>query len=262
MWNAVKDPIDAVLPTFDKDGLDLAFKYFTCTTLTMRLAGIAQINSHITSFNELCNSETVAEIEQVGHALAMWLTENNIISHIFGPNLHVEVIKQSHIILSFLAMEGSISSMDMDIMWQAAQLKHCARPVYDLLAPLVKHLAPTPVLHLYSLLGKLEPKEHTEQSLFLVSALIKFIWTSNSAAYSNVLNSEGRESMRRLGMDDGSSSSEPSGMEGSSPDDDEDPSPGPSDGPSPRKQPREDSDCEGLFNFTCLKNFKIIKELF
>ena len=237
MWSAVKDPIDAVLPTFDRDGLDLAFKYFTSTTLTMRLAGIAQINSHITAFNELCNSETVAEIEQVGHALAMWLTENNIISHIFGPNLHVEVIKQSHIVLSFMAMEGRISSADMDIMWQAAQLKHCARPVYDLLAPLVKHLAPTPALHLYALLGKLEPKEHTEQSLFLVSALIKFIWTSSSAAYTSGLTID-RDPLRHLTVDEGSTSTEPSGMEASSQDEEEEPSPAPSEGPSPRKQAR------------------------
>ena len=247
MWSAVKDPIDAVLPTFDRDGLDLAFKYFTSSTLTMRLAGIAQINSHITTFNELCNSETVAEIEQVGHALATWLAENNIIAHIFGPNLHVEVLKQSHVITSFLAMEGSISSKDMDVMWQAAQFKHCARPVYDLLAPLVKHLTPTPVLHLYSLLGKLEPKEHTEQSLFLVSALIKFIWTSSSSAYSNSLTIDERDSLTHLGVDEGSTSSEPSGMEGSSPDEEE-PSPAPSEGPSPRKQARGDGEYEGKQN--------------
>lgn len=260
MWSAVKDPIDAVLPSFDRDGLDLAFKYFTSTTLTMRLAGIAQINSHITAFNELCNSETVSEIETVGRALATWLTENNIIAHIFGPNLHVEVIKQSHIVLSFLAMEGRISSMDMDIMWQAAQLKHCARPVYDLLAPLVKHLAPTPVLHLYSLLGKLEPKEHTEQSLFLVSALIKFIWTSSSAAYTSGLTIDGRDPLRHMNVDEGSTSSEPSGMENTSPDEEEEPSPSPSEGPSPRKQARGDSECEGWFLFCYFVFFLVIKK--
>lgn len=249
MWSAVKDPIDAVLPSFDRDGLDLAFKYFTSTTLTMRLAGVAQINAHITASNELCNSETLAEVEQVGHALAAWLTENNIIAHIFGPNLHVEVIKQSHIILSFLAMEGRITSSDMDTMWQAAQLKHCGRPVYDLLAPLVKHLAPTPVLHLYSLLGKLEPKDHTEQSLFLASALIKFIWTSGDSGYSRSLIMKNREILRSNAEVGVSSSSDPSGLEGSSPEDDEEePSPTPSEGPSPRKQARGDSsDVEGIY---------------
>lgn len=43
MWAAVKEPLETHF-TFDKEGLDLAFKYFTCSTLTIRLAGIAQIN--------------------------------------------------------------------------------------------------------------------------------------------------------------------------------------------------------------------------
>ena len=42
MWAAVKEPLDTHF-TYD-EGLDLAFKYFTCSTLTIRLAGIAQIN--------------------------------------------------------------------------------------------------------------------------------------------------------------------------------------------------------------------------
>ncbi|XP_068081544.1 ubiquitin carboxyl-terminal hydrolase puf [Anabrus simplex] len=177
MWSAVKDPLDSPL-TFDRDGLDLAFKYFTSSTLTMRLAGIAQINSHINMFNELCNSESIVEVESVGQSLANWLIDNQIISHIFGPNLHVEVIKQSHVILSFLAMECKITDEHVDVIWQAAQLKHCSKQVHDLLPPLIKHLEAGPVLHLYGLLCKLEPRDHTEQSLYLASALIKFIWTS------------------------------------------------------------------------------------
>ena len=45
---------------FDKDSLELAFKYFSSTTLTMRLAGIAQINSHINFFNEICQNTGAA----------------------------------------------------------------------------------------------------------------------------------------------------------------------------------------------------------
>lgn len=93
MWSAVKDPMDSPV-TFDVDGLNLAFKYFTSPTLTMRLSGIAQINSHITLFNEVCNNENIIEIENVGQKLSEWLIENQIIAHIFGPNLHVEVCIQ------------------------------------------------------------------------------------------------------------------------------------------------------------------------
>jgi ubiquitin carboxyl-terminal hydrolase 34 len=66
-------------------------------------------------------------------------------------------------ILTFLAMECRITNDHVDIIWQAAQLKHCSRQVHDLLPPLIKHLEVGPVLHLYSLLCRLEPKEHTEQ---------------------------------------------------------------------------------------------------
>ena len=55
---------------FDKDGLELALKFFLSSTLTMRLTGINQINQQINSFNEMCNTESVVEIEKVGLQLA------------------------------------------------------------------------------------------------------------------------------------------------------------------------------------------------
>ncbi|XP_040156645.1 ubiquitin carboxyl-terminal hydrolase puf isoform X1 [Anopheles arabiensis] len=175
MWTAIKDPFDSQI-TFDTEGLALAFKYFTSSTLTMRLAGMAQINAHINMFNDICTSETVSEVEAVGLKLANWLSENQIISHLFGPNLHVEVIKQSHIVLNFLAVENQITEEHITLMWQAAQLKHCSKTIYDILPSLVKNLAPTPATHLYSLLCRLDPKEHTEQSIYITSALTKLIW--------------------------------------------------------------------------------------
>lgn len=175
MWTAIKDPLDSQI-TFDTEGLALAFKYFTSSTLTMRLAGMAQINAHINLFNEICTTETVAEVEVVGQKLADWLTENQIISHLFGPNLHVEVIKQSHIVLNFLAVENQITEEHISLIWQAAQLKHCSKPIYDILPSLVKNLAPRPASHLYSLLSALDPREHTEQSIYIASALTKLIW--------------------------------------------------------------------------------------
>ena len=163
---------------FDKDGLDLAFKYFNCTTLTMRLTGITQINSHISLFNEMCNTESVVEVENVGLMLAEWILNNRIVEHIFGPNLHVEVIKQCHILLNFLAVEGKVSNQHITVIWQAAQLKHCSKQVHDLLLPLIKNLEAGPVLHLYELMKELPIKEHTEQTIHLAQILQKFIWTS------------------------------------------------------------------------------------
>ncbi|XP_040568738.2 ubiquitin carboxyl-terminal hydrolase 34 [Lepeophtheirus salmonis] len=177
LWSCVKENLDSPI-SFDKDGLELALKYFTSSTLTMRLAGIAQINSHVNLFNEMCNTESVVEVENVGLQLAAWVLQNGIVEHIFGPNLHVEIIKQSHILLNFLAVEGKITNQHIGVVWQAAQLKHCSKQVHDLLLPLIKNLEAGPVLHLYELLKNLPIKDHTEQTIHLAQVLQKFIWTS------------------------------------------------------------------------------------
>ena len=79
LWSSVKENVDGSPPiAFDRDGLELAFKYFCSTTLTMRLAGITQINSHISLFNEMCNAESVVEVENVGLQLAGKETQKKI----------------------------------------------------------------------------------------------------------------------------------------------------------------------------------------
>lgn len=44
LWSSVKDNFESPL-SLDKDGLELAFKYFSSTTLTMRLTGISQVET-------------------------------------------------------------------------------------------------------------------------------------------------------------------------------------------------------------------------
>ncbi|XP_047514444.1 ubiquitin carboxyl-terminal hydrolase puf isoform X2 [Pieris napi] len=183
MWGAAKEPLDSP-SLIDMDGLALAFKYFNSSTLTMRLAGIAQINAHIAAHNELCAGDSAADAETSGQQLACWLSFHDIIEHLFGPNLHVEVIKQSHMILKFLAVEGRITSEHVELVWAATQLKHCGRQVYDLLPGFIRALSPKPCAHLYSLLCALPPKEHTEQSLYLASALMRAMWSRGRAGVS------------------------------------------------------------------------------
>lgn len=166
MWSAIKDPLDSQI-SFDTDGLALAFKYFTSSTLTMRLAGMSQINAHINLFNDICTTETVAEVELIGRKLAEWLTENQIISHLFGPNLHVEVIKQSHIVLNFLAVENHITEEHISLIWQAAQLKHCSKTIYDILPSLVKNLAPKPATHTFTCCCAGWIRENTQNKAFI-----------------------------------------------------------------------------------------------
>ncbi|MEQ2241949.1 Ubiquitin carboxyl-terminal hydrolase 34, partial [Ilyodon furcidens] len=122
MWSTVKEPLDSAL-CFDKESLDLAFKYFMSPTLTMRLAGLSQITNQLHTFNDVCNNESlVSDTEtSIAKELADWLIHNNVVEHIFGPNLHIEIIKQCQVILNFLAAEGRLSTQHIDCIWAAAQ---------------------------------------------------------------------------------------------------------------------------------------------
>lgn len=86
MWSAVKEPLETHF-TFDKDGLDLAFKYFTCSTLTIRLAGIAQLNVSWLYFT--------IELEEVSIAKKS-LTEYLCVTDVlFGEKTAVETVEQN-----------------------------------------------------------------------------------------------------------------------------------------------------------------------
>ena len=95
-----------------------------------------------------------------------WILTQKIVELIFGPNLHVEVIKQCHVLLNFLAVEGKITNEHINVIWQAAQLKHCSKQVHDLLLPLIKNLEAGPVLHLYDLMKELPVKGMNTSFIF------------------------------------------------------------------------------------------------
>ena len=118
--------------------------------------------------------ESVVEVENVGLQLAGWILNQKIVEHIFGPNLHVEVIKQSHVLLNFLAVEGKITNEHINVIWQASQLKHCSKQVHDLLLPLIKNLEAGPVLHLYELLKELPVKVRIKG--MQISSYSEVIW--------------------------------------------------------------------------------------
>ncbi|KAL9953977.1 hypothetical protein ACROYT_G041462 [Oculina patagonica] len=122
MWSAVKGPVESG-PICDKDSLDLAFKYFTSSTLTVRLAGLSQIANQVHMFMDLFQTDPAAEIDRqcLCTELSQWLIENKLVEHLFGPNLHVELLKQSQIILNYLARETCLTTSHLDCIWLAAQ---------------------------------------------------------------------------------------------------------------------------------------------
>ncbi|KAH9498841.1 Ubiquitin carboxyl-terminal hydrolase 34 [Bulinus truncatus] len=137
---------------------------------------ICQISTLINTYNDNITNESVIDVENFGEEMARWLLENKIVEQIFGPNLHIEIIKQSQIILNFLGAEGKINNQHLDCIWAAAQLKHCGKQVYEVLLPLIKSVEPEQNRHLRHLIDKLDPACFNESVLCLSSILTRSQW--------------------------------------------------------------------------------------
>ncbi|XP_076442216.1 ubiquitin carboxyl-terminal hydrolase 34-like isoform X2 [Babylonia areolata] len=162
--------------TFDVEGLSLAYKFFNCESLSLRMAGIVQINNQIALYNEAIACGEVEEAPRFGAKLADWLVEKELVVKIFGPNIHMEIVKNSQMILTFLAMEYRLSNRDLDSIWSSCQLKHCSKQVYDALTALLKNLDSNACKHVRDLISKLDPAEHNESTVVIASTLDKLKW--------------------------------------------------------------------------------------
>lgn len=80
--------------------------------------------------------------------------------------------------MNFLAFTNRLSENHLSVIWTSAQLKHCSKPVMDMLMSLHKHLDITSIKYLSGLIAKLELTQHTEQTLLLSALLTKSIWST------------------------------------------------------------------------------------
>ncbi|CAB3983712.1 Ubiquitin carboxyl-terminal hydrolase 34 [Paramuricea clavata] len=192
MWTTVKSPPQYSL-IFDRDSMDLAFRYFTSSTLTVRLTGLNQITNQVHAFFEIFHNDTQVsvDVDELCGKLASWLVEINIVDHLFGPNLHVELLKQSQVILNFLAQEAKITNQHLQCIWAAAQLKHASRYVHDLLTTLAKHLDTELIQYLLGLVSSLPVASHNKQTLYLALVLIRIVWNNALSSHHHHQHSQG-----------------------------------------------------------------------
>lgn len=99
----MKEPRATTL-SFDTESLDPAVKHSVSPTLTMRLAGPHKNKYQLHTFDDVYNIKPLVSDTETSTAkeLAAWPGSNKVVQHIFGANLHVEIIE---VILHFLAVE-------------------------------------------------------------------------------------------------------------------------------------------------------------
>jgi hypothetical protein len=179
MWNTVRGDYPLDQPHFDRETFSLALKYLTSSTLTVRIFGMTQINAEINQINKTCasgNESHMEVVERTCEDLTHWMLESQLVEKLFGPSLHVELVKLSQPVLIYLATEGRLSLQHVNCIWAAIRLKHLSHAVFSLLPELVRHLDVQPLHHLSQLVGSLPLDEHTTETLQLSFVVTKRSW--------------------------------------------------------------------------------------
>ncbi len=194
---------------------DLALKYVKSSTLTMRLSGLAFINQQVTICEKRQNAgrnnagggrlspESQQALNLSKATFKRWVKANQMVSVLFGANTHVELVRQCHLVLQFMACSQLLTEEDVDVLWIAVNDKHKGREVISAIDR-VLHFLGEPLLERFSKrLQQLPLLSHTEQTFSLSCQVTKVLWrrqimTLNLAhQFGNILASEKRKRKHR-----------------------------------------------------------------
>mgnify|MGYP003641221869 CR=1 FL=1 len=164
---SVSEETRQVFPHFRRE---FSLKCLLSPFLIKRLEGMAMINEFVRNARdaeELVRSSSFGDKDgqQVSAgegSLAIWLKQVKIMEILYGPTMHLEVLKRSADVVKYLLHAGQLSVNDVLMMWDATIGKHetirCR--IYDDLAELVGQLDYAHLDGLYQRIAQLPVAEY------------------------------------------------------------------------------------------------------
>jgi hypothetical protein len=151
----------------DTRRLQFALKGFRSQFLERRLASLNDINEILESLDskESARDEDYGPFWVTKDIMCEWLDKNKILDMIFTRNLHLEVLKRSYKIMTFLAMNGRISAREVEMIWDVAVGKHetIQKNIYDLLLQITRYLKPDILKIMVDLIRALPHGSYSQQ---------------------------------------------------------------------------------------------------
>jgi len=98
-------------------GLAVAYKYFTSSSLEKRLWGLNDISSYISESVKKHQTES----PNMARNMIQWIKQHNIIEHLYGSNLHQQLLKRSSEIARFLSYSHALDNRELGIIWEASK---------------------------------------------------------------------------------------------------------------------------------------------
>ncbi|PRP88236.1 ubiquitin domain-containing protein [Planoprotostelium fungivorum] len=127
----IKATMEEVLPVFfdgatastwsSNFSLQVAYKYFTSSSLERRLWGLGDIKDAIHDMLKRLPNQDATYAKNSIYEMVQWIREHGIIENLYGSNLHQQLLKRSGDIPRFLSYHDHLENKDIDIIWEASK---------------------------------------------------------------------------------------------------------------------------------------------
>ncbi|KAL9647338.1 hypothetical protein ABK040_011703 [Willaertia magna] len=122
------------------------------------------------SLNNNNNNLTIVKKELHIKVLLHWIEEKKLLNYLFEKDVHRELIRQSTLILQFLASNKGFSNEELDLLWGASNYdKHEAtqRLIFGLITNLISSLSANNILYLFSKIDSIPIETISKQDHYI-----------------------------------------------------------------------------------------------
>jgi len=129
--------VKAVTDSIARLELDLTFRQFTSTQLEKRLAGLISIKDLIEAIQEkelmktsqkniplILRKKKSPPAWATPEFMVQWLLKSGFINQLFGPAMHVELLKRATPVLRFMASLAAMGTKELEAIWACAAGRH------------------------------------------------------------------------------------------------------------------------------------------
>eukprot|EP00124_Ichthyophonus_hoferi_P001426 Ihof_evm2s74 gene=Ihof_evmTU2s74 len=168
----------------DRFHLEMAYHNLLSSNLEKRIAGIVEIKEACTSAQTNSNyiefyrgipphrpnENTLGWPWLDEPHMAQWLSDKEILRHIFGPNMHAEILRRSHDIVKFAALYHTLTKDDIDRIWEAAKGQHesVRHWIYLIIPEVAQTMDEEPLLYTFKLMSHMPPCDYDLHAISMV----------------------------------------------------------------------------------------------
>eukprot|EP00117_Sycon_ciliatum_P032008 scpid2273/ scgid2315/ Ubiquitin carboxyl-terminal hydrolase 34; Deubiquitinating enzyme 34; Ubiquitin thioesterase 34; Ubiquitin-specific-processing protease 34 len=121
--------------------LALTLRYLRSEFINIRFSAMHSLLFMIRSFQFMDKEIVRFHANSASRELAVWMVDNRIVELLFGPDLHVELVKLCPGLLLFMATQGCMQRKQLESIWRSTRIQHSCRAAHDALLGIYKSLS-------------------------------------------------------------------------------------------------------------------------